>query len=778
MKIVYSSAIWDLHIHTCMCPKASGEFSKLNVKDYVTLLLKTFSSYKNLQMISFTDHNVISTKVYKEFYSRKSPIIVIPGIEVDVKLPNVDESKHIILYFNIEKNNIEDFGNSLNNFLEDKLPIDIYKLFEYLTGLHINFVVSPHAFKQDKRSIDIDWNSEEKVIENTHKYMDQFYCFWEAAGQTAIVHAVNFLNDFNSGDKISIVSFSDSTSIKKLTSYLDKPTQYFNSLPSYRGLQMAGTDARRIVTEQKNLNSLEMGNMIGTINFNGVPIELSDRLNVIIGGRGSGKSLLLDSLAIKLRPGNKKSLRPDRIDYLETFNTEIKNFAGNDIESDSINFDYYNQAYVAQIFSDKDVSKKIEEYFSVEFLEVTAIDAEQIEKEIKEKYKSLQADNISTTNLENISSLVEKYTKNVVQKLKLPLRKQDKLNKKIIDLGSESEKYKLVIENRKIVPKELQTNEKILGKVYELEKEIFNQIYLYNQKVIQENISDYFIDNYVAYNNEISLKNKQKAEIESLFESHFNCRKADIVRRVNLINALFELNSGFKNLYEEKTVKDGLSEECFVFKRELKIETPVNYFLRLCDEYFDKNALKIKINLDNIPKLINVFCFHIEKFMKDSKKSKDFVDDITNLSSLSFKPANKIMYKNEESIFKDISTFSPGTQTNILMEYIVSKKTSIPLLIDQPEDNIDNETIYTKLTDWFNKLKAKRQIIVVTHDANIVVNADAENVIIANRKKDDEFDYEYGALEFDQSLEKISVILDGGVDAVERRLKKYGGKVC
>ena len=119
---------------------------------------------------------------------------------------------------------------------------------------------------------------------------------------------------------------------------------------------------------------------------------------------------------------------------------------------------------------------------------------------------------------------------------------------------------------------------------------------------------------------------------------------------------------------------------------------------------------------------------------------------------------------------------SPGTQTNILMEYIVSKQTEIPLLIDQPEDNIDNETIYTKLTEWFEKLKLKRQVIVVTHDANIVINADAENVIIASKNEKNEFTYTYGALEYNGILERISIILDGGVEAVERRLKKYGRK--
>lgn len=152
----------------------------------------------------------------------------------------------------------------------------------------------------------------------------------------------------------------------------------------------------------------------------------------------------------------------------------------------------------------------------------------------------------------------------------------------------------------------------------------------------------------------------------------------------------------------------------------------------------------------------------------------NYLNELTNLDNLDIKSGNTIYYSINDNEQEDIFDASPGTQTNILMEYIVSKDTKVPLLIDQPEDNIDNETIFTKLTDWFYTLKSKRQIIVVTHDANIVINSDAENVIIANKVKKDTYNYEYGALEQGDTLNKISIILDGGIDAVERRLKKYG----
>ena len=95
-------------------------------------------------------------------------------------------------------------------------------------------------------------------------------------------------------------------------------------------------------------------------------------------------------------------------------------------------------------------------------------------------------------------------------------------------------------------------------------------------------------------------------------------------------------------------------------------------------------------------------------------------------------------------------------------------------MIDQPEDNIDNKTIYSTLTKWFAEMKSKRQVFVVTHDANLVVNGDAENVIICEQNDNLEFKYDYGALETNNSLYQVSNILEGGTDAIERRLIKYG----
>ena len=119
----------------------------------------------------------------------------------------------------------------------------------------------------------------------------------------------------------------------------------------------------------------------------------------------------------------------------------------------------------------------------------------------------------------------------------------------------------------------------------------------------------------------------------------------------------------------------------------------------------------------------------------------------------------------------DIS--SPGMQTNSIMEYILNQDTNIPLLIDQPEDNVDNESRYKMLTRWIKSIKNRRQIILVSHDANIVINGDTENLIVADCIKS-KSSYSYGALEYENNIEKAATILDGGRNAIKRRMQKYG----
>lgn len=97
---------------------------------------------------------------------------------------------------------------------------------------------------------------------------------------------------------------------------------------------------------------------------------------------------------------------------------------------------------------------------------------------------------------------------------------------------------------------------------------------------------------------------------------------------------------------------------------------------------------------------------------------------------------------------------------------------SVPLIFDQPEDDLDNEFIVEDLIDIFKELKKYRQIIIVTHNANLVVNADAEQVIIA-QNQNETLSYYSGSLENLDIQNKVCKILEGGKSAFEQRKNKY-----
>jgi len=122
---------------------------------------------------------------------------------------------------------------------------------------------------------------------------------------------------------------------------------------------------------------------------------------------------------------------------------------------------------------------------------------------------------------------------------------------------------------------------------------------------------------------------------------------------------------------------------------------------------------------------------------------------------------------------KTLDKLSAGQKgTLYLLLQLATKTFSTPLIIDQPEDDLDNEFITKELVNLFKELKKYRQMIIVTHNANLVVTADAEQVIVANNE-DENISYIMGSLENPVIIEKVCQILEGGKEAFEKRKNKY-----
>jgi hypothetical protein len=102
-----------------------------------------------------------------------------------------------------------------------------------------------------------------------------------------------------------------------------------------------------------------------------------------------------------------------------------------------------------------------------------------------------------------------------------------------------------------------------------------------------------------------------------------------------------------------------------------------------------------------------------------------------------------------------------------------------PLVIDQPEENLDPKSINGLLVPFFVGAARRRQIIMVTHNANLVVNTDADQVVVATSERSESnelphFTYEAGGLEEPYIRTLVCQYLEGGEEAFRRRAERYG----
>ena len=207
----------------------------------------------------------------------------------------------------------------------------------------------------------------------------------------------------------------------------------------------------------------------------------------------------------------------------------------------------------------------------------------------------------------------------------------------------------------------------------------------------------------------------------------------------------------------------------------------------------DKNNGTTDFTIEQIlQNLTSIFESMVEKSDFPFVSKVDVKSAVKNLLFDYFFDYWDVVYDND--MLKDMST---GKASFVILMLIVGlSKSKAPILIDQPEDNLDNRSISKDLIEYLRNKKLERQIILVTHNANVVVNADAENVIVGNQKGQNDkvttslyqFDYINGPIEHTAPANKeetdllksmgirehIADVVEGGEEAFKKRERKYG----
>jgi len=226
-------------------------------------------------------------------------------------------------------------------------------------------------------------------------------------------------------------------------------------------------------------------------------------------------------------------------------------------------------------------------------------------------------------------------------------------------------------------------------------------------------------------------------------------------------------------------VSDILDQRKLRYREEESLEdTLKSFFDRIEESDFDRALIK-----DSIQNLHASFLtdgeeeIKIEDQLRKGRSTKEFEDWLFGTEAFAVSYSLKFDGK-------ALHLLSPGEKGIVLLLlYLEAEQDdNRPLIIDQPDDNLDNLSVYPSLIQYFRERKKTRQIVIITHNPNLVVNTDAEQIVVANfdGSRTPKISYRCGALEnADPSGASSGIradvcnILEGGTEAFQRREQKY-----
>lgn len=653
--------------------------------------------------------------------------------------------------------------------------------------------------------------------------------------------------------------------------------------PSFEGLmQIIYEPKERVAIQSDNPNNKNIHQIIESIQFDDErfqtePIVFNDYLTCIIGGKSTGKSLLLQQLAraidfkyaskqeesdsfhrkplslqntvVKWKDGttnNRKIVYIPQTFLNRTIDNPEKETAINNIIADVLK----QEPVISEAFSDLEknlrVIRKSTELNISEYCEKL-----QILSKLIETIKENGSPESFEKTLENLKAERSALAKEKDIKDEDIVRYAE-LEKQIKELESKQTRYEQELKNYKhinnpvvIIPGYFSsidnlniqhlfehafphTNKKLETAVNEMSKNLVQKWKDITNGLIADlkELSDSNMKEMKNLKNEyISLKPKieqnekiQKLSVqisteqEKLKKAKENQYRADEIKNqlIDLQNNILKSQEKFLNVYNNycKVVEDtGTGKDTDLTFKAQPVWKQEDFQNTLSDIFDNRNYS----SFNNIYKY-NLAALNSINYGYDllSKIWEAMIDDCAN-GSLTIK-SGYTLENALQQIFKDwynihyivksgndaIDEMSPGKKALVLLELLINLEDSkCPILIDQPEDDLDNRSIYNDLVQYIKNKKKERQIIVVTHNANVVLGADAEEVIIANQDSKNSpnysrrFEYRSGAIENDEKLTdenenvipgilnqsgiqtQICDILEGGKSAFELRKNKY-----
>lgn len=249
-----------------------------------------------------------------------------------------------------------------------------------------------------------------------------------------------------------------------------------------------------------------------------------------------------------------------------------------------------------------------------------------------------------------------------------------------------------------------------------------------------------------------------------------------------LISSSVVIKEGFKLTFESSIIVRNLAGE--LFDKYISANVGGSFYRKEKGTALDEIGGEFDVNTDEealsyIDKIVS----HLEHDMRTTQQSpmsiasqlrknvdvKSLYDFLWGLGYLEPEYSLKLDGK-------DLSHLSPGERgTLLLVFYLLVDKSQKPIIVDQPEENLDSQTVYKLLIPVIKDVKKRRQIIMVTHSPNIAVVCDAEQIIHAHidRAAGNEVIYTMGAIESPAINRYLVDVLEGTRPAFDNREAKY-----
>lgn len=522
-------------------------------------------------------------------------------------------------------------------------------------------------------------------------------------------------------------------------------------------------------------------------------IEFSDRVNVIIGPKGGGKSTLFDLLAGLKNGYISKSVT----DALEAYNLEFvkaEKFNGEIILSKQLSKKNVRD-------KEKDLTERNDVIFQDDPIKKNINLSESVEKEKFEYVK--QVIERSTDSIEEYIKKIKTFydqIKNIVdlsaeskinwtntflfQKTEGDINIISQLNYNSRDIKSKIDSQLRKI--RQIIEKiqddttfwKTPSNKNTFSEFVELNDDSFNKEY---SDLIDQNIKQL-----ESIRNILLKKQKQLEKISNIiftFEKVYTKRKDEIKKEnfkeqglktfekeskdhvKTLASQIVKLQKTFKELILNSDLEIKLN----IFEKESK--SFLSYKLdevKTIDEDVVLDSLKVVLYTPRSQTDLSKWIIENQKYEKGFKNFEN--EKILNLLARRWKDDVKVFANG-----MDYSKMSLGQKSIYGIKYKFNKSKDDDIFLDQPEDNLDNNTIATSVLDMINE-KVNNQVFIVTHNANIGILSKPGKVIVANLNNENNEYLEGSIASTPEHESETSFYLEGGSRFLEERYKIVKGK--